>query len=159
MSIKWKINLLIFVLGIISSTMLAGLGYYQARNRIFEEAFKKAELISSFSMASREYTVQTMRPLAIEIAGPASFHPELMGGFYVARAIGEKFATNQPGYRFKQATINPVNPRNKADRQELRIINDFKSNPGLKIIQASGKRVCVRCCHFHDKPGAPLSAD
>lgn len=133
MSIKWKINLLFMILGVISSVGFAGYNYYEARDQVFNEAFKKAELISSFAMATRQYTVDTMRPIAREIAGAKSFHPELMGGFFVARAIAEKFAERQPGYTFKQATVNPVNPMNKADRQELEIIEGFATNPELEM--------------------------
>ena len=95
MSIKLKINLLLLLIGIITSIGIGAFNYNEAKDRVFSDAFQRAELISSFAMASRDYTVKTMRPLAIEIAGTNSFHPELMGGFFVARAIADNFAQNQ----------------------------------------------------------------
>ena len=62
-----------------------------------------------------------------------TFHPEIMGGFFVARAISDSFAKAQPGYSFKQATLDPVNSANLADVQETSIINAFNSNPQLSL--------------------------
>lgn len=128
MSIKTKLNLILLILGIISSILIAVLNYIDAKNRVFEEAYNKAQLINSFAMAARTYTVKTMRPLAIEIAGTGKFHPEIMGGFFVARAIADTFARSQPGYTFKQATLDPVNFSNKASYEEANIIHAFDSN-------------------------------
>jgi len=132
-SIRMKINVIFLILGLIATGAIAGYNYMDARNRIFEEAFNKASLVSSFAMASRQYTVETMRPLAMQIAAPGSFHPEIMGGFFVARAVAEKFAKAQPGYQFKQAALNPVNAINRADDQESAVIQDFAGDRNKKI--------------------------
>ena len=133
MSIKVKINLLFLILGILSAILISGFNYYEARQRIFDDAFEKAELISAYAMAAREYTVKTMRPLARQVTGPESFHPEIMGGFFVARAISERFAHDKPGYLFKQAAINPVNEANQADTEETEIISRFVTDDTLKL--------------------------
>jgi HAMP domain-containing protein len=143
MSIKIKINLLFLVLGILSAVLISGFNYYEARQRIFDDALEKAELISTYAMAAREYTVETMRPLARQVAGPQSFHPEIMGGFFVARAISEKFAQDKPGYQFKQAATNPVNAINQADNEEMDIIARFVADRSLDrqkgIIEKNGE--------------------
>lgn len=133
MSIKVKINLLFLILGTLSAAIIAVFNYTEARQRIFDDALEKAELISAYAMAARQYTVQTMRPLARKVAGPESFHPEIMGGFFVARAISERFGQDKPGYQFKQASNNPVNAVNKADRTEMDIITRFVQDRNLKV--------------------------
>ncbi|MDJ0623566.1 MAG: DUF3365 domain-containing protein [Desulfocapsaceae bacterium] len=133
MSIRVKINLVLLVIGVVTSILVAAFNYYEARNRVFSEAQKKAELISSFAMASREYTKQTMRPLAVKMAGKDSFYPELMAGFFVVRSIADIFAESQKGYSFKQATINPILPQNKSNPQETEIINYFRSNRNVLV--------------------------
>lgn len=137
MSIRLKINFVLLVIGIITSILVAAYNYYEARNRVFAEAQKKAELISSFAMASREYTKTTLRPLSVKIAGKDSFHPELMAGFYVVRAITDIFSQNQEGYSFKQATINPILPQNKSNPQETEIIHYFKENRDVLLKEGS----------------------
>ena len=137
MSIRLKINVVLLVIGIMTSILVAAFNYYEARNRVFTEAQKKAELISSFAMASREYTKNTLRPLSVQLAGKDSFHPELMAGFYVVRAIADIFAQNQEGYSFKQATINPILPQNKSNQQETEIINYFRANRNVSLKEGS----------------------
>ena len=133
MSIKLKINLLLLAIGLITSLAIGAFNYFEAKDRIINDAYKKAELISSFAMASRNYTVEVMRPLALKVAGQDSFHPELMGGFYVAKAIADKFSERQTGYIFKQATLDPVNKQNLADYQEREIIKLFSADRNTKI--------------------------
>lgn len=131
MSIKSKVNLSFLVLGILSILVIALFNYSETKKEVIANAFDKAELINSFAMASRTYTVQTMRPLALKIAGTDQFHPEIMGGFFVARAIAENFGKNQPGYSFKQATLNPVNKENMANYDEEEIIHRLANNRSL----------------------------
>jgi protein-histidine pros-kinase len=133
MSIKWRINLLLIILGITASLGIATFNYYQCKAQILNEAFKKAELISSFAIAARKYTVETARPIVMKISDPKTFHPELMGGFFVARAIGEIFSDSQPGYYFRQAALNPVNPINQATAQEAEMIKFFTDHPDQKL--------------------------
>ena len=161
MSVKLKINLLLLVIGIISSLSIAAFSYFEARNRVYEEAFKKAELIHSFALAAKNYTKNTMRPLARKIAGMDSFRPELMSGFFVARSVGDIFSKGQPGYSFKAATDNPIKPENMADDQERELLYSFQKNRNLKIKKgiikkldrdyfyiakpSVAKKGCIRC--------------
>lgn len=135
MSIKSKVNLSFLILGIISILVIALFNYNETKKEVITNAFEKAELINSFAMAARMYTVQTMRPLALKVAGPNQFHPEIMGGFFVARSIAENFGKNQPGYSFKQATLNPVNRENMANYDEEAIITNLESNRSLSLAQ------------------------
>lgn len=161
MSIKMKINLFLLTIGVLTSFCVGAYNYHEAKKKVVEDAFNKASLISSFAMASRNYTVKTMRPLALEISGHNGFHPELMGGFFVARSIADQFSKKQPGYSFKQATLDPVNAQNRADSQERQIISDLSQNRSIKMkkgmIEKNGhpyyyiaqpvvaKKECLRC--------------
>ena len=140
MSIKSKINLSFLVLGILCIAAVSLFSYFETKKEVMANALEKAELINSFALASRTYTVKTMRPLALEIAGQDKFHPEIMGGFFVARAIAENFGKNQPGYSFKQATLNPVNIENMADYDEEGIIRKLEANRSLKSDQGILKK-------------------
>jgi len=135
MSIKSKINLSFLALGIVAAVAVALFNYIEIKGKVIDNAYNKAELINSFAMASRTYTVKTMRPLAISVAGPGQFHPEIMGGFFVARAIAETFAKDQPGYSFKQATMDPVNRQNAANPQEQEIIRKMAAERQQSIWQ------------------------
>ena len=162
MSIKWKINLLLLVIGITTSILVSAFNYYEAKNRVFEEALRKAEIISSYAMASFKYTKKTMSPLAQKLLGNDVYHPEIEAGFFVARAIADIFAQSQPGYSFKQACPNPMHIQNVADAQETEIVEFFSENRSVKlkkgVIKKDGERYfyvakpvvadkknCIRC--------------
>jgi protein-histidine pros-kinase len=134
----------LLVLGIIASFSIAAFSYYETKNRIFEDAIRKAELMSSFAMASRKYAVNTMRPMTMKIAEKGSFYPELMGGFFVARAISDLFASAQPGYSFKQAALDPINANNLATLEEVEIIKYLAENRNVKakkgIMEKNGQK-------------------
>lgn len=170
MSIKLKIIIFLAGVGLIMSLCIGGYSYFDAKNQIFKDALKQADVVSSFAMASRTYAVKTMRPLTVKIGGQNSFHPELMGGFFIARAISDIFSQSQPGYSFKQAALNPVNKQNKADSQEQGIIKYFNDNIREKkksgLIEKGGKkfffvaqpvRAGKKCLKCHgDRENAPM---
>jgi len=128
MSIAKKINLMLLVTGILVSLAIAVFNYTEAVNRTYSEAYQKADIISAFALATRKYTVQTLRPLSTELVGPDVFHPEIMGGFFVSRAVAYLFSQSVPGYSFKQAALDPINEQNLADEKEREIIGYFKEN-------------------------------
>lgn len=144
MSIKVKVIIFLAAVGLVMSCCIGGYSYFEAKNQIFKDALKQAEVVSSFAIASRNYAVQTMRPLTMKIAGEGSFHPELMGGFFIARAISDIFTKSQPGYSFKQAALNPVNKQNLADQQEREIIRFFTENVRVQmkngVIEKKGEK-------------------
>jgi HAMP domain-containing protein len=148
MSIGKKVNLMLLITGCIVSCAMATFNYIEAMNRTYDEAYAKAEIISAFALASREYTVKTMRPLMVDLTGPEAFHPEIMGGFFVARAVATLFTEKVPGYSFKQASLDPVNMSNLANDKERDIITFFKENPSVTskrgvIEQTDGRYIFV----------------
>ena len=110
MSIKSKINLSFLALGIIAALAVAVFNYFEIKDKVIDDAYKKAELINSFAMASRTYTVKTMRPLALRVAGADQFHPEIMGGFFVARAIADTFAKDPTRLQLQAGHHRPGQP-------------------------------------------------
>lgn len=123
---------MLLLIGFCTSTIVAGLYYYTTYRSIYQDALTKAEMISNFAMAVRIYTVKKMRPLAVKIAGKESFHPELMGGFFVAREVADIFGDRFKGYSFKQATPNPINFSNIADLEEAQWISQFDKDRSLQ---------------------------
>ncbi len=128
MSIKWKINVFLMTLGVLASIFVALIHYSRERGRVFEEAFHRAELISSYATASRTYISNTLRPLAMKISGSDRFLPELMEAFFVVRSVSEIFSEFHTGYTVKQASVNPLNSKNKADAHEIELIDHFSNH-------------------------------
>ena len=85
--------------------------------------------------SSRMYFKKSQWPLVTELVEEDRFYPEIMSGFVMTRGVWEIFEKRFPDYKFKQATIDPLYPSNKADADELKIIDDFSTNREKKNIE------------------------
>jgi HAMP domain-containing protein len=79
------------------------------------------------SMSVRGYTVQQVKPL-LEMQLRRAFLPQSVPA-YAATEIFNGLRTNYPEYTYKEATLNPTNPRNRATDWEADIVQDFRNNP------------------------------
>ena len=137
------------------------LSYRFTVNNALEEAKKKGNIVFTFIESSRKFFRDQQRPLVMDIVEKDRFYPTLMSGFAFTRGVWDEFVQELPDYRFKQATIDPLYPPNKADEQELDIIAEFAANKGMKtkegIMEKEGERFfyfarpvkvgkgCLRC--------------
>ncbi|MBU0728595.1 MAG: DUF3365 domain-containing protein [Proteobacteria bacterium] len=116
----------------LAALLVIGIASYKfSMQAAMNEAKTKGELIANYIFSARKYFHDTQRPLINELLEKDRFYPELMSEFVVAKETWEIFKESLPGYEFKQATINPLQPDNKADEAEARIINTFRDNAGL----------------------------
>ncbi len=118
--------------------------YFFTVQRAKEEAKEKATMVLSFLDATRKYMKEVQKPIVTKIVGKDRFYPDLMSGFVASRNIFERFSKVLPAYKFKQATIDPLNPKNKADEKEIELIREFKKNPNLSIKEGNITKNGVR---------------
>ena len=161
MSIRIRFLSIIGILSLIAAVCLAFTSYRFSVNNAMKEAKNTGSLIFNYLDASRMYFRDHQRPLIMDLVEEDRFFPELMSGFTLTRGIWEKFSQKVPDYVFKQATVDPLYPPNKADEQELKIIDLFRNNPKMKttegIVEKNGsnfyyfarpvkmKKKCLRC--------------
>jgi hypothetical protein len=62
------------------------------------------------------------------------FLPQIIP-FYAATQIFNRLRKDYPDYTYKEATLNPSNPRDRAVEWEADLINYFRNNPGEKELQ------------------------
>mgnify|MGYP000420006630 CR=1 FL=1 len=132
MGIRMRSVLVMGILGFLAIAVIGFASYRLSIKNAMNEAKIKSEIIMSYAMASREFTRVAQSPLVRQLVEEDRFYPELMSGFTTSRGIYEEFAKLYPSYIFKQATLDPLHPSNKADAQEVQIIQKFIDNPGLK---------------------------
>ncbi len=135
MGIRMRSILVMGILGFLAIGVLGFTSYRLSMNNALEEAKIKSDLVMNYAMASREFTRVAQSPLVRQLVEPDRFYPEIMSGFATARGIYEQFEKTYPGYIFRQATLDPLHPSNKADAQEVQIIQNFIDNPDLKAIE------------------------
>jgi len=132
MGIRMRSILVMGILGFLAIGILGITSYRLSMKNALTEAEIKSDLVMNYAMASREFTRVSQSPLVRQLVEPDRFYPEIMSGFATARGIYEEFEKIYPGYIFRQATIDPLHPSNKADAQELEIIQRFDANRNLE---------------------------
>lgn len=115
-----------------------GLGYavigYVTHRTLYDNAYhevlEQAGLMMSSAMAVRSYTVDEIRPL-LQMQIKRDFLPQTVPA-YAATQSFIKLREDNPEYTYKEATLNPTNPRDHAVDWETDIISMFSNQPDLK---------------------------
>lgn len=134
MKLLAKVNLiflLVFGSGIAITAYLAhDYLYRNARNEIEE----RARLMMEATLATRDYTTQDIKPLLIRRERlNDTFLPETVPAF-AATEIFARIQKQNPDYSYKEATLNPTNPRDRASDWEADIINSFRNHKDQKTL-------------------------
>ncbi len=131
MGIRARFIMVAGILGAVAMLVVGIASYKFSMGNAMAEAKEKGQIIFNYITSSNSYFNEVQRPLIRELVEGDRFYPELMSTFAITRGIYEKFATVLPGFQFKQATLNPLQPTNKADDDENKIIEDFRKDPKL----------------------------
>ncbi len=97
------------------------------------EVKQRASTVASFGEACRDYTQHKLAP-AVARHLPEAMIFEAQSRTFVARGTFELFR-QKPGmkeYSFREASVNPLNPKNRADAEEVKLIERFAADRGLK---------------------------
>ena len=129
-----KLNLILISI-LISAILFCGLLLSRILEKKVEtEVADKAFLIIETMNSVRDYTSNQVKPeLSSRLATEAHFIPETVPA-YSAREVFEGLR-KQPDYKnflYKEATLNPTNPRDKADKFETKITQQFRQDKQLK---------------------------
>ena len=145
MGIRAKFIIIISALSLLATIAIGYTSYMLSRQSALADAKSKGEMLFNYIEASGTFFGKYQKPKIDElVTDPNKFIPELMSLFAVKRMAYDLFAKTQSGYQFKQATLDPLWPDNKADAEEQKIIKYFASNPSAKdkegIIERGGEQ-------------------
>ncbi len=141
MGIRSKFIIIITVLSLLATIAIGYTSYMLSRQNALAEAKSKGEIIYNYIEASSSFFGKEQYPLIKDlVADDDIFIPELMSRFVVNRMEYEIFQKTLDGYIFKQATLDPLWPDNKANAEEEKVIQYFASNPNVKEKQGIMKR-------------------
>ena len=130
MGIRSKFIIIITVLSLLATIAIGYTSYMLSRQSALAEAKSKGEIIYNYIKASGKFFGKYQYPLIMEDnTDKDRFIPELMSKFVVNRMEFEIFQETLEGYLFKQATLDPLWPDNKADADETKVIKYFAENP------------------------------
>lgn len=126
MNLRAKFNL---VLGL---TSLAGIGFAAffshqlLQKNAREEVIDSARVMMESAIAVRNYTVSEIKPLLV-LQQKRQFIKQTVPA-YAANQYISKLQQKHPEYSYREATLNPTNPINRATSWEADIINWFRGN-------------------------------
>jgi len=97
------------------------------------EVLTTAGLMLDSALASRAYTADEIDPLLVTHMQDG-FPPQIIP-FYAATQTFANLRKLHPDFTYKEATLNPTNPRDRASDWEADIIDQFRNHPGSQQIQ------------------------
>ena len=139
MRLMWKFNLVllaVFVVGFIA-TGLISYSVLQANAR--EEILDNARVMMESALSSRSYTNNQVKPL-LETQLKYSFLPQSVPAYAATEQFND-LRKKYPDYSYKEATLNPTNPRDRATDWEADVVNQFRN--GLVKTEMIGERAAA----------------
>lgn len=131
MGLRLKFNLVllvVFALGLgVTGWISNNLLYKNAQ----EEVLRNAGLMMEAALSMRSYTNTQIRPLIP--FNDEVFHSQSVPA-YAATEIMNALRVKYADYSYKEATLNPTNPRDKAVDWEADIVNTFRNDPSRSEI-------------------------
>ncbi|WP_079432767.1 DUF3365 domain-containing protein [Zoogloea sp. LCSB751] len=132
MGLRLKFNLVLLavflagfgVAGYISHELL----YRHAREQVLGEA----RLVMEAALAIRGYTVGQVKPHLNPLMDK-QFLPQTVPAYAATETLNE-LHKKYPNYAYKEATLNPTNPRDRAADWEADLIGTFRNTPDSKEI-------------------------
>ena len=161
-----RFSLMLLLIYVIFLPVISEISYVILRDNAISDAYKTGKLYLSTLEAVRHYVGTELRPVLYKEL-PERFIVEGMSRSYIARKIAKKVLDELPGYRYKNASLNPRNPQSAADDFERDIIKRFKESKlkewrGVRsedgrqyyVIALPGKPVKESCLYCHGDPKA-----
>lgn len=121
------IYLLVMALGVAVSGWISR-SFLQ--DQAVQEVLNGARLTMEQALAVRTYTSTQITPLLAPHMG-SEFLPQSVPSYSATEVLG-KLKANYPEFGYKEATLNPTNPRDRAVGWEVDIVNAFRNDAELK---------------------------
>ncbi len=146
MGLRLKFNVVLGVVFLAGLAAAAAVSQKLLQDNARHEVVREARLMLEAATSVRAYTVDHVRPhLAAQAA--EVFLPQSVPAFAATEVIGS-LRKWQSSYSYKEATLNPTNPRNRVTDWEADVVQRFRQDPALgeivaERIAASGRSLFI----------------
>jgi HAMP domain-containing protein len=127
MKLLVKFNLVLFLIFAIGFVAVGYVTNHLLQRNAKQEIVENARIMMEAALAVRGYTSAEIKPL-LETQMKYSFLPQSVPA-YSANQYFAKLRKKFPDYSYKEATLNPTNPIDRADDWETDIVNIFRQSP------------------------------
>jgi HAMP domain-containing protein len=130
MKLIWKFNLVLLGIFLLGFAIAGYVSYRALQANAREEIVQNARLMMEAALASRTYTSTQVKPL-LETQLKYAFLPQTEPANAATEVFNEMRKTH-PDYGYKEATLNPTNPRDRASDWEADLVNVFRGSQSNK---------------------------
>ncbi len=166
MGLRLKFNLILFLVFLMGFGVTGWISNELLQRNARDEIVRNAGLMMEAALAIRGYTVSQIRP-HLEMQLMRVFLPQSVPAYAATETINE-LRKKHPDYSYKEATLNPTNPRNRATDWESDLVQTFRNTPARKEIigerdTPTGRSLYIArpiqvknpgCLACHSTPGA-----
>ena len=132
MSIRLKFNIVLILLFTLSVGVAGWISHQLLQRNARAEIVRNGQLIMDTALAIRGYTVSQVRP-HLDLQLVRTFLPQSVPAYAATETLAE-LRKKYPDYGYKEATLNPTNPRNRATDWETDVVSFFRSGDKTKEI-------------------------
>ncbi len=132
MKLLLKFNLVFLVLFSLAIGACGLVSWGMLRENAQAEIAENARLLMANALAVRAYTVKQIKPL-LDTQMKYTFLPQSVPS-YAATEVLSNLRQKYPDYAYKEAMLNPTNPRDRAVDWETDVINQFRNGSAKEII-------------------------
>lgn len=130
MKLVVKFNLVLIGVLALGLLLTGTLSYRILQQNARNEILERAGMMMEAALAVRSYTVSEIRPL-LALQMKSTFLPQTVPAYAATQAFTKLRKTHQE-YTYKEATLNPTNPRNRPADWEADIIQEFRNRGEAK---------------------------
>jgi HAMP domain-containing protein len=132
MGIRTKFNLVLLLVFAAGFAFTGWISYSLLQHNAKDEVVRNARLMMESALAIRGYTVKQVKP-HLELQLMRVFLPQSVPAYAATETVNELRKTH-PDYSYKEATLNPTNPRDRAADWEADLVRDFRDHGETKEV-------------------------
>jgi HAMP domain-containing protein len=159
-----KFNLVLTAIFAIAFVLAGWFTHTLLQRNAMTEIEENARIMIDGATAVRTYTSQEIKPL-LQTQMTYTFMPQSVSAYSANKYFAQLHKT-YPEYSYREATLNPTNPTDRATDWEADIVNTFRQSPDKKEIMAerdtpTGRALYIakplaikdaKCLDCHDTP-------
>ena len=126
MTISSKFNLVLAIIFVVGLSVVGYVSNYVLQKNARGEVIRHAGMMMEAALAIRSYTIKEIKPLLAKQLSE-EFLPQTVPS-YAATQNFNALREKNPEYTYKEATLNPTNPRDRATDWETDIIQQFAND-------------------------------
>lgn len=132
MRIRTRFNIALIGVFLIGFALSVLVTYRVLLQNAKDEVLRNAGLMMETALAVRSYTIEEIKPHLDPMLDKA-FLPQTVPAYAAVETFG-RLQKKYPDFSYREATLNPTNPRDRSIDWETRIINDFRSGNIPEIV-------------------------